>query len=262
MSHGNTTLTNVTIANNTAKDGGGAQFFEGTALLRYVTIARNTATGVGGGTAINSATVTALNTIVSGNSASNEANMWGAALNAGSSNNLLNLSAGDALLGTLANNGGSPQTIPLLPGSSAIDGGVVIAGLTTDQRGTARPQGSAVDIGAFELVPSQAAAIPIVSPLGGAYQDSVQVSITSTSARTAVRYTLDGSMPSPASGLLYSGPFTLSQTTTVKAIAYGGGWLPSPVASVGFTVLTPLPVLAQLAGPPRGRFTGSRHTRG
>ncbi len=56
----------------------------------------------------------------------------------------------DPLLGPLANNGGPTFTQALLPGSPAIDAGVAVAGVTTDQRGIARPQGAAPDIGAFE----------------------------------------------------------------------------------------------------------------
>jgi hypothetical protein len=56
----------------------------------------------------------------------------------------------DPLLGPLADNGGPTQTMALLPGSPAIDAGTEIAGITTDQRGITRPQGSAPDIGAFE----------------------------------------------------------------------------------------------------------------
>lgn len=50
----------------------------------------------------------------------------------------------------LADNGGPTQTIALLPGSPAIDAGVRIAGITTDQRGVPRDHGSSPDIGAFE----------------------------------------------------------------------------------------------------------------
>jgi hypothetical protein len=65
------------------------------------------------------------------------------------------------LLGPLANNGGPTDTMALLPGSPAIDGtgarNLVRAGLSavncpsTDQRGVTRPQGSACDIGAYEV---------------------------------------------------------------------------------------------------------------
>ncbi|RYX81417.1 hypothetical protein EON83_24150 [bacterium] len=53
-------------------------------------------------------------------------------------------------LGELADNGGPTQTIALLPGSPAIDAGST--SLATDQRGIARPQRRAADIGAVEIV--------------------------------------------------------------------------------------------------------------
>jgi hypothetical protein len=57
----------------------------------------------------------------------------------------------DPRLGPLANNGGPTLTMALLPGSPAIDAGSNAGAPATDQRGVARPQGSAVDIGAFEF---------------------------------------------------------------------------------------------------------------
>jgi hypothetical protein len=59
----------------------------------------------------------------------------------------------DALLGSLADNGGPTQTHALLAGSPAIDAGDDSVCPATDQRGVARPQGGACDIGAYELVP-------------------------------------------------------------------------------------------------------------
>ncbi len=63
-------------------------------------------------------------------------------------------------LAPLADNGGATLTHALLPGSMAIDAGdcSVSAGpefapVGEDQRGVARPQGAACDIGAFEKVP-------------------------------------------------------------------------------------------------------------
>jgi Divergent InlB B-repeat domain/Immunoglobulin I-set domain len=60
------------------------------------------------------------------------------------------LNNADPLLGPLADNGGPTQTMALLPGSPAIDAAVPQPGLNTDQRGVARPFGSAPDIGAYE----------------------------------------------------------------------------------------------------------------
>ena len=56
----------------------------------------------------------------------------------------------DAKLDALANNGGPTQTMRLLPGSPAIDIGSNSTALTTDQRGAARMEGAATDIGAYE----------------------------------------------------------------------------------------------------------------
>lgn len=149
ISHGNTALTNVTIAYNTALDGGGAQFFEGSGTLRFVTFAYNTATRSGGGLAVNTANATLTNTLVAGNGAADQNDIWGS-LNAASSNNLLNVSSTAAKLGGLAFNGGPTATVALLVGSPAANTGLAINGITTDQRGVNRSQGSAPDIGAYE----------------------------------------------------------------------------------------------------------------
>ena len=67
----------------------------------------------------------------------------------------------DALLGTLQDNGGPTPTHALLPGSPALD---AISGCNdapaTDQRGIARPQYGACDIGAFEAQDAAGRPIP------------------------------------------------------------------------------------------------------
>jgi CSLREA domain-containing protein len=72
------------------------------------------------------------------------------------------------LASALARNGGSTETLALLPGSAAIDAGPTSRGTgcpVTDQRGVPRPQGRACDIGAFEFgLPS----ITITKPAAGA----------------------------------------------------------------------------------------------
>ncbi len=55
----------------------------------------------------------------------------------------------DPLLGPLANYG-SIETCSLGTSSSAIDSGITLEAVTTDQRGVPRPQGANYDIGAFE----------------------------------------------------------------------------------------------------------------
>ena len=64
------------------------------------------------------------------------------------------------------------------------------------------------------------------------FTDSSQVSMSAESG-AEIRYTLDGSNPT-ASSTLYSAPFTLSETTTVRAVAIKDGVM-STVASRTFT---------------------------
>lgn len=68
------------------------------------------------------------------------------------------LSGVDPLLGPLTNNGGPTETHALKKGSPAIDAGDNVGCPATDQRGTARPQGAACDIGAFERADAAASA--------------------------------------------------------------------------------------------------------
>jgi CSLREA domain-containing protein len=56
----------------------------------------------------------------------------------------------DPVLGPLANNGGDTQTHALLAGSPAIDAGDDATAPPTDQRGVPRPQGPHSDIGSYE----------------------------------------------------------------------------------------------------------------
>jgi len=64
-------------------------------------------------------------------------------------------------IGPLADNTGPTKTHALLPGSPAIDSASCVNDsrgdpITTDQRGIARPQGTACDIGAYEYAPIHA----------------------------------------------------------------------------------------------------------
>lgn len=59
-------------------------------------------------------------------------------------------------IGPLKDNGGLTPTQALLPGNPAINGGETSGCPATDQRGVVRPQGTACDIGAYELAPPAA----------------------------------------------------------------------------------------------------------
>lgn len=79
-------------------------------------------------------------------------------------------------------------------------------------------------------------ATPAISPEGGLIEaECEQVTITCESEDVTIYYTLDGSRPSATNGRVYSGPFKLYQSASVKAIATKYDWADSEVASVTFT---------------------------
>ena len=87
----------------------------------------------------------------------------------------------------------------------------------------------------FTTVQAPQAATPTFSPGGGTYSTAQSVSISDTSAGTQIYYTTNGSTPTTAS-TLYTGPISVSTTTTIKAIAAGSGWTTSAVASATYTI--------------------------
>ena len=72
--------------------------------------------------------------------------------------------------------------------------------------------------------------IPAITPVGGRYQDSVEVTMSCATADAVIRYTLDGSDPTESSAV-YAEPLTITEDTTVKARAYKEGREPSGIIS-------------------------------
>lgn len=56
----------------------------------------------------------------------------------------------------------------------------------------------------------------------GTYDTPVIVALRSSKDNTPIFYTLDGSVPGVTNGTLYTSPFRIEQTSTLKAIAYSG----------------------------------------
>ncbi len=86
-----------------------------------------------------------------------------------------------------------------------------------------------------DVLTGKKVAEPIIAPTGQTFSDTVDVSIDCSTSGATIRYTVDGTTPSATEGTVYDGPITLSETTTVKAIAYMTGKNPSDVATASFT---------------------------
>ncbi len=78
---------------------------------------------------------------------------------------------------------------------------------------------------------------PVLSPAPGVYASTQTVSISDTVAGATIYYTTDGSPPTTAS-TRYAGPFNVSATTTVQALAVASGYNPSGLASGLYTIGT------------------------
>jgi uncharacterized repeat protein (TIGR03806 family) len=74
---------------------------------------------------------------------------------------------------------------------------------------------------------------PVIAPNGGLFTNSITVTISNTSPSALVYYTTDGSMPTTSS-TLYTGPFTITTTVNVQAIAAETGYVNSAVTSASF----------------------------
>jgi formylglycine-generating enzyme required for sulfatase activity/C1A family cysteine protease len=80
------------------------------------------------------------------------------------------------------------------------------------------------------------AATPTFNPVGNtSFATSQQITISCATSGATIKYTTDGSTPSTTVGTPYTAPFTLSATTTIKAIAFNTGMTDSVVASATYT---------------------------
>lgn len=172
---GTITLRNTTFSQNIGNDGGGLYNDAGQATLTFVTFAFNRSKGADSDSIYHSG-LDASNTLILQNVVLAHTDLLAVSVNCwiadGSATSITsnghNLADDDScpfnqptdtlntdpLLGTLADNGGLTQTHLPLTNSPLINGGLCVAGITTDQRGVSRPQGTTCDIGAVESRPS------------------------------------------------------------------------------------------------------------
>jgi hypothetical protein len=112
------------------------------------------------------------------------------------------------------------------------DGGYALAGRTNSY-------GS----GGYDawLVKVSPVAAPVFSPLGGKYIDAQVVSISCATSGATIRYTTNGVDPTNTTGTVYSGPFTVASSKTLKARAFKSGLLDSEVVTANYTITGPSP---------------------
>ena len=106
------------------------------------------------------------------------------------------------------------------------------------------PRVNSLDIGAVDTgIPSVAPSVPVASTVatpalslaGGTYSTTQTVSLSDATSGATIYYTIDGSTPTTNSPI-YTGPLTVSSTTTVHAIAAASGYTTSGIASATYTI--------------------------
>jgi len=98
-----------------------------------------------------------------------------------------------------------------------------------------------------------AAVAPTFSPVAGKYYDVQTITLSDATTGASIYYTTDGTTPTTAS-TLYSAPFTISTSKTVKAIAVASGYSQSSVGQAAYTLMTAVPVNS----PTSGLFTSAQ----
>ncbi len=92
---------------------------------------------------------------------------------------------------------------------------------------------------------------PSVSPSSGVFASAQVVRIDCSLRESRIRYTLDGSTPSSAHGLEYSGPLKIEKTASLKALAYIPGGKSSEVVAASYAIgelfARPMPSVASTA---------------
>ena len=91
---------------------------------------------------------------------------------------------------------------------------------------------------------------PVISPAGAMFSDEQAVTITCDDHEAAIHYTTDGTEPHALSAL-YSGPLTLTATTTLKAIAIKGD-AQSSVVTAQFTQIAGVASIAEFLAAGEG----------
>jgi hypothetical protein len=101
------------------------------------------------------------------------------------------------------------------------------------------------------LVISPPAVAPIFSPPSGTYSSVQTVTISDSSPGVSIHYTTDGTIPTPGS-TPYTGPISVPASVTLKAMAFGGGYGPSPAVSATYTIITTTSTLTVTGSDPYG----------
>jgi hypothetical protein len=162
-------------------------------------------------------------------------------LSAGTYTGAQSLTITDATLGAsiyYTTDGSTPAantgTSTLYSGPVSVGNSETVNAIAVDAGDTS----SLIATAAYVINVAGASATPTFSIAPGTYNTPQAVAITDTTAGVAIYYTTNGSTPT-SSSTLYSNPVVVSATETISAIAVGGGFGNSGVATSLYTIDLP-----------------------
>ncbi len=126
-------------------------------------------------------------------------------------------------------------------------------------------------IGAYVFTPPSKVATPEFTPLAGTYNNPIWIKLSVSTLNAKIYYTLSGADPDSTTGTLFADSLQISDTlTTVKAIAYAAGMLPSDIASATYKIVIvppaqpvyPVWAKTQAAGTFPSYFSTGNYERG
>jgi hypothetical protein len=137
--------------------------------------------------------------------------------------------------------------------SFALNSAKTVASLTL-------PANTNVAVLAIDLTPAAvtaAATAPTFSLASGTYAGTQTVSLSDATSGAVIYYTTNGTQPTTAS-TLYTGPLTVSATTTIAAIAAATGYSNSGVASATYTITANPTAATPTFSLAAGAYTGTQ----
>ncbi len=132
-------------------------------------------------------------------------------------------------------------------GTTAMFNGTVPFSINSSDDLTGTYVDASVVFHGFVLAASAAAAMPSFSPPAGTYTSPLMVTISDATAGATIYYTTDGSTPTTSS-TVYTGPFAVNSTATIKAIAAAPGFANSAIATATYTIAAATPTFSPASG--------------
>ncbi len=107
----------------------------------------------------------------------------------------------------------------------------------------------------FTTMPSGPVPDPTFGPTAGTYEGTTLISINNLDSLATIRFTVDGSDPTPASSV-YTNPIAVMENTMcpIKAIAYRVGFSDSSISSAAYNIQ----VMTPSVSPPAGAYSGDQ----